>query len=545
MIIRKGDKSIFWKILWISSFLTLYLNTLCFAFVLPTHRDGLSLPVYTDFLNYPRNISPNFILTAQPFGLDAPYGRYNYLKELTSPYLVLDNYQAKILKNMLDNGIRALGYAQIQQALSPYSLGMGDLRAKMIFLAKSPYYHFGEIKIPEEDWGRMNEDEKILTQKAIEALKKIPFLYQEIIRQFPNLSVEPDILPWPKFKDIESVRKMVQETNLLKEKIDYGDLREYQEVVERAVISAIAGFNYEKDLKSLLSGGFSSQAISEFHQRIEYWLKSEEFVPYDFNSLEEKEEEFLRIKEKALSLFNSLKLKPGLYPESPWEGEIAEIYRLFGGEIPTQRERGRLTPYADWGEDIYKKPPDISLLMEKVNSDFGILIKGPEMLPEQLKDKIKIIGPAIAGLDLKGGKKYIRILEIDSQGQKKIVVYQEAKGEKKTMNWEEFLSQWDKFVYIPEEKNPWAKVISDFSRNDKDFSLIKGYGQWTINEFDQLKVVLGGNQYIPPGVDNSHTYYFYTQYRVGGENTNQYVGYFQTGWWLSFQEEMKKNLLRG
>lgn len=476
----------------------------------------------------------NFIeISTDPLGLDAPYGRYNFISDLSPAYLVINDS----LRHIIDKAILKTfqNNPDILRQTFPLqnSKGVGDLRSALIFLVKSPYYQKGEIKVSPEFWESIDKEEQELYETALRVFSNLSKSDKEYIRNFDTLAVEPDIKDWPKFSDIYWAQALVREKKILEEKekeIDTSSVEDYLGEIERAVISSIAGFNPETDRVSLLSSEFTEQAIKDFHTRIEYWLRAQECIP---------DEIFDIVKSKAIELFDSLELNKGLYPESPWYGEFADIYRILGGEIPTKIEPGRFSDYTDWGEDIYKRVWDISTYIEKVDSEFGTLIKGPDMTLEQLKDKVEKIGPAIVGLNSAGSKEYIKVTEIGKESLK----YQDSSGNIHIMDLEaEFLPQWDKFVYIPEEKTEHAQLISDFDFNPESYPLVKGYGQWTINEFDDLDSEIGINVNIPL---TDSLPYFYTKYRVGGEETCKYAGYFQTGLWLTFNDEIKQKLLRG
>ncbi|MCM8783171.1 MAG: hypothetical protein NC818_00105 [Candidatus Omnitrophica bacterium] len=463
-------------------------------------------------------------------GIDAPYCKYILIYNLTPFYIALDDNLSRIIDSALTN----FGIEDIRSYLSAYNLEIIDLRSAIFLLLKSPYYVNGNLALPDEALSGLDSRTSALFLLAQELSQMIPYADKEYIRNFNVSIVEPDIKLGLSYEKIKSVFLQVRQQKILEGKVDYGVFYKYKDEIERAVVSAIAGFNYSSDRFHLLSEEITPQAKNDFYNRIRFWLKTQEYIPPEIFSL---------VEDKAKELFDSLRIKKGLFPTSPWQGEIAQIYRLFGGEIPNQLERGKLSPFADWGEDIYKRLWDISSNIEKAYSSFGVLLKGPDMTLEQLKTKIDSLGPAIVGINREGRKDFVKVLEIFSPDKGEgTVTCQDANGNVFALLLGEFFTYWDRFVYIPEEKSISASVISDFDFSNDRFGLIKGYGQWTINEFDDLKAKIGINTNIPL---SSTLPYFYTQYQIGGEKTYKYAGYFQTGIWLTFKEDIKSLLLRG
>ncbi|MGE4358065.1 MAG: hypothetical protein AB7E08_05915 [Candidatus Omnitrophota bacterium] len=493
-------------------------------------REGIGLtPVQTPLTITGNTVKlPDMLAEPEkPSGIDAPYCKYISLFHLAPFYIVLDEHLGEII----DKAIGNLGVEKIKSLLYPYSLSLSDLRSTLIFLLKSPYYEEGILKISAEALLSVPEDTRLLYSLAQDLATLINPGDREYIRNFDVSRVEPDIKPWPEFWYISEVWEKVSSQGILEGKVDYQGIEDYKDEIERAVISAIAGFNYDTDLRHLLSREFTDQAMADFYNRLDYWLKTQEYIPLDL---------FDEVSNKARELFGKLRLIKGLFPDSPWQGEIAQIYRLLGGEIPTRSDPGKLPDSSDWGEDIYKRLWDISSYIEKTDSQFGILLKGPDMTIEQLKDKIRLIGPAIVRINKEGNTEFVRILEITSDGN---VIYQDAQNNLYSMDLTtEFIPAWDGFVYVPEERTSYLHVVSDFDFNPGSFSLIKGYGQWAINKFDELKARIGINANIPIGESLP---YFYTQFQVGGEETWQYSGYFQGGIWLTFDDKIKSQLLRG
>lgn len=481
-------------------------------------------------------------LSSAPMGIEAPYAQYNFIRTLSPAYLVKDER----MREIIDTAILAV-FPDVETLRQDFEnqfrgeRGMGDLRSAIIYLLKSPFLQNGSLEIPSQFWGSLDSMDYRLFRYAEDAISRMTEEEQEYIRNFDTLNVEPNIRDWPSFFDIHYAQEEAGALNILKEKEELAGLNgeKYLPEIERAVIASIAGFNYEDDdvggdRPNLNSEEFTPQAKEAFRNRIRYWLQSQEFIP---------REDQERVFDKAWNLFEALELKKGLYPDSPWWGEIAEIYRILGGEIPTQIEQGRHTDYLDWGEDIYGRLWDISTFIPKVESDFGRLIVGPQMLLEQLQDKIARVGPAIVGMNFEGGRDFIRVVDISRDEKGGVVAYQDSEGNDHFLDLEsEFLPYWDGLVYIPEEKSENARLIADFDYNPEKYNLIHAYGQWTINEFDELDAKIGINAKIP--VTRSLPYY-YAQFQVGGGDTFQYAGYFQTGIWLVFDDRIKEQLPRG
>lgn len=516
------------------------IQTPCAAISVINFDQDYNIPLGTNCTNFiqtknkedtqSKNKEVNFYLnTSTPKGIDIPYGHYNYIKNLSLAYIALDNR----LREIIDKAIADSNPKNLKQELYTNSLSMGDLKSSIITLLKSPYYKDGKIVLSQSTLENMQDKQRLLNELAIDVISKMLLEDKQYIRDFDTLAVEPTVRGWPEFNYIKDAHFKAK--SILEDIISYAGVEEYKNEIERAVIASIAGFNYDDDRLSQLSEDFTSQALEDFKTRIEYWLKSKEFIPVG---------EFKTVKKKAIELFDSLTFESGLYPESPWRGEIAEIYRILGGQVPTYEQPGRLVENADWGEDIYDRLWDIASQIEKIQSNFGTLMRGPQMSIQQLKHKLQVIGPAIVGFNAEGGKKYIRVFDIttDAAG-KEIIVYENDSGNSCiTMSLEEFNSSWDKFVYVEEGKSEFAKPISDFDFNPESYSLIDEYGQFTINEFDETDSDIGINANIAL---TEKLPYFYTRAQVGGSRTYKYAGYFQNGIWINFNNDIKQHLPRG
>lgn len=137
----------------------------------------------------------------------------------------------------------------------------------------------------------------------------------------------------------------------------FSDVEEYKELIERAVIAAIAGFSLEESeaIGDKDKPWYNYVNLNSFISRIIYWLRTAEYIP-DSNKFEQ-------VSGKAIELLKKLTLwKEGRSYPGPGgihielKGDIVEIYNALGFSFPAYKGFGSFpgeeSYYANWGRRI-------------------------------------------------------------------------------------------------------------------------------------------------------------------------------------------------